>query len=39
MAGIKVLAEGHDERPVGYAIMARPATSEALYPQSVGPGN
>jgi hypothetical protein len=38
MAGIEVLAEGYDEKPVGYVIMARPTMSKALHPQSIGRG-
>jgi hypothetical protein len=34
MAGIEVLAEGYDERSVGYVIMARPTMSKALYPRA-----
>jgi hypothetical protein len=37
MAGIEVLSEGYDEKSVSYVIMARPTTSEALYPQSRWP--
>jgi superfamily II DNA or RNA helicase len=39
LTGCEVLTRGHDERSVGYVIMARPTTSEALYPQSVGRGS
>jgi superfamily II DNA or RNA helicase len=38
LTGYEMLTRGHDERSVGYVIMARPTTSEALYPQSVGRG-
>jgi hypothetical protein len=38
MAGIEVLAEGYDEKSVGYVIMARPTMSKALSQQSVGRG-
>jgi hypothetical protein len=30
MAGIEVLAEGYDEKSVGYVIMALPTMSKAL---------
>jgi hypothetical protein len=38
MVGIEVLTGGHDEKPVGCVITARPAMSKALSPQSVGRG-
>jgi hypothetical protein len=38
LTGYEALTWGHDEKSVGYVIMARPTMSKAFHPQPVGRG-